>query len=301
MRRLALALMLVACRPPSAPACSTCAELERDVQQWREQRLAALRADHGWLTLAALAWLDPGEHRLGAADDADIVFPAGAPASVGTLVVQDGQVRLRVAEGVDARIAGAPVTDVVLRSDADPTQPADRVQLGPRFTFLIISRGDRLALRLYDLESPARRDFTQIPGFPASSAWQVQARFEPYDPPRQIEHPTVLGTDQPAEVPGVAIFNIDDHEYRLTPILEKGPHGDELLFVFRDLTSGVETYQGGRFLVAPMPTDGRLVLDFNRAHNPPCAFTPYATCPVPRPENRLALRVTAGEQAPADH
>jgi len=304
--RLALLALLIpfimaACRPP-APACSDCAALEAETRAWQDERLAALRGDTSWLTLAGLYWLAEGEHRLGAVDTADLVFPAGAPAEVGTLTRTGREIRLRISPGVDARINNTSISDVVLRSDEDPTQPADRVQLGERFTFFILARGDRLGVRLYDRDSAERREFTGIPTFPVHSAWRVAARFEPLAVPRKIDHPTILGTAMPAEVPGTVSFTLAGREHRLTPILERGPHGQELLFVFRDLTSGAETYTGGRFLVAPLPTaDNRLVLDFNRAHNPPCAFTPYATCPVPLPENRLQLRVEAGEKTPTGH
>jgi len=299
MRRLTL-LALLACRPPAEPACSTCTDLEAETRTWHAGRIAELTADHGWLTLAGLFWLDEGEHKLGSTATSDIVFPDGAPVEIGTLTRTGRDVHLRVAPGVDARIDDVSVTDRPLRSDIDKSRPADRVQLGERFTFFIIARGDRLGLRLYDRDAAARREFTDIPTFPVASAWRVAARFDPYPQPRTIDHPTILGTAMPAEVPGVAVFNVGDREFRLTPIRERGPHGDELLFVFRDLTSGAETYTGGRFLVTPLPQDGALVLDFNRAHNPPCAFTPYATCPVPLPENRLPLRVEAGEKTPAD-
>jgi uncharacterized protein len=213
--------------------------------------------------------------------------------------VRDGQVRLRVATGVDARVAGQPVTELALRSDVDPALPADRVQLGERFTFLILARGDRLALRLYDAESPARREFTGVDAFPLAGSWRIDARFEPHASPRTIDQPTVLGISQRAESPGIAVFTHAGRSLRLTPIVQHGPHGDELLFVFRDLTSGAETYPGGRFLIAEPPRDGVVRLDFNLAHNPPCAFTPHATCPLPLPENRLAIRVEAGEKTPA--
>ncbi len=136
-------------------------------------------------------------------------------------------------------------------------------------------------------------------GLPGCGQTPCSTIASPFTPPRKIDHPTVLGTVQPAEVPGVARFTVAGNEYRLTPILESGPAGDELLFVFRDGTSGAETYAAGRFLVAAMPKDGVVELDFNRAHNPPCAFTPYATCPLPLPENRLALRIPAGEKTHA--
>ena len=293
-------LTLGACHPPAPPQCSDCAAHEAEIAGWRAQRLAELGGEQGWLALAGLYWLREGEHRLGAAPDADIVFPAGAPAEVGTLTVQAGLVQLHVAPGVDARIADAKITDMALRSDVDPSQPAQRVTIAGRFTFLILARGDRLGLRLYDRDSPERTHFAGIESYPVAERWRVTARFEPYPTPRLVDHPTVIGTTK-AEIPGVAIFTIDGVERRLTPILEHGPAGDELLFVFRDLTSEAETYPGGRFLITGSPRAGALMLDFNRAHNPPCAFTPYATCPLPLPENRLGVRVDAGEKTPASH
>lgn len=289
------------CHPAAAAACSTCGQYEAEVAAWRAERIAALRAEQGWLALAGLFWLAEGEQSLGAVPGVDIEFPAGAPAAIGSVRRTGAVVSLRVAPGVDARLDGAPITEVVLRSDADPQRPPDRVHIGERFTFLIVARGDRLGLRLYDSEAPGRRMFAGIPAFPVAPEWRIQARFEAYAQPRTIEHPTVLGTVQPAEVPGVAVFSIAGQEHRLTPIRESGPDGESLLFVFRDLTSGSGTYAGGRFLLAAPAKDGYVELDFNRAHNPPCAFTPYATCPVPLPENRLPVRVTAGEQLPADH
>ena len=293
-------LTLGACHPPAPPQCSDCATHEAEIAGWRAQRLAEFGGEQGWLALAGLYWLREGEHRLGAAPDADIVFPAGAPAEVGTLTLQAGVVQLHVAPGVDARIADAKITDMALRSDVDPSQPAQRVTIAGRFTLLILARGDRLGLRLYDRDSPERTHFAGIESYPVAERWRVTARFEPYPTPRLVDHPTVIGTTK-AEIPGVAIFTIDGVERRLTPIREHGPAGDELLFVFRDRTSDAETYPGGRFLITGLPRAGALVLDFNRAHNPPCAFTPYATCPLPLPENRLDVRVDAGEKTPTSH
>lgn len=289
------------CHPPRAAPCSSCAEYEAEIAAWRAERLAALRAEQGWLALAGLFWLAEGEHSLGTKPGVDIEFPAGAPPEIGRLRRQGDEVSLRVAPGVDARIDGAPITEVVLRSDADPGHKPDRVQIGARFTFFIIARGDRLGLRLYDNEAPGRREFAGIEAFPVAPEWRIQARFEAHAQPRTIEHPTVLGTVQAAEVPGVAVFSIAGKEQRLTPIRESGPEGEMLLFVFRDLTSAAETYAGGRFLLAAPAKDGLVELDFNKAHNPPCAFTPYATCPVPLAENRLPVRIEAGEKLPAAH
>lgn len=291
-----LALAMTACHPAPTTDCGDCAAYEAELGAWREQRLAELKGEQGWLALAGLHWLQEGEQRLGADASADMVFPAGAPAEVGTLTLRGAEVTLRVAAGVTATLSGAPVREQVLRTEATP--PADRVQIGDRFRFHVIDRGGALAVRLYDLGAPARRELTAIDAFPVRGAWRIRGRFEAYAQRRTIDHPTVLGTVQPAEVPGVAVFEVAGQELRLTPIVEAGPHGEELLFVFRDRTSGDETYAGGRFLIAAMPVDGAVLLDFNRAHNPPCAFTPYATCPLPLPENRLPVRVEAGERTP---
>ncbi len=288
-RLLTLALASAACRPVAPPACLDCAEYEAELARWRAARVESLRGEQGWLALAGLFWLDEGERRIGSDPAADIVLPAGAPPTIGVITRQGEQVRLRVADGVDARIGGAPVVDVALRPDVD------RVALGDRFVFLILRRGERYGVRLYDTRAPARGEFTGLDSFPVRQEWRIRARFEPFTPPRTIEHPTVIGATR-AEVPGVAIFTVDGREHRLTPILETGPEGQELLFLFRDRTSGTETYPGGRFLVARPPADGVVELDFNRAHNPPCAFTEYATCPLPRAENDLPIRIEAGEK-----
>lgn len=292
----------VGCRPSAERGCPECAAVEAELAAWRAEREAGLRGSEGWLALAGLRWLDEGEYTLGGDPGADVVLPAGAPAQVGRLVVRGGEVTLQVAEGADVRLRGEPLRAAVLRSDAEPGVPADRVQIGGRFVMRVIARGGRLALRWYDAEAPERRTFAGLRAFPFDPRWRVRARFEAYDPPRTIEQPTVVGVVQAAEVPGVAVFTIAGREHRLTPIRERGPAGPELLFVFTDETSRAETYRGGRFLVAPLPgPDGALELDFNRAHNPPCAFTAYATCPAPRDENHLPLPVRAGELAPSGH
>ncbi len=293
----ALTLTLGACQPAAPSQRPDASTHAAEITRWRAAREAELRGEHGWLALAGLHWLSEGSHRLGSAPGADVALPDGAPAQVGILTVHGREVRLHSEPGIDVKLAGVAVTDTVLRSDADPAGP-DRVTISGRFELRIIARGDRLGVRLYDPEAPARREFTGLTAFPLAPQWRVTARFEPYASPRQIEHPTVVGTTK-AEVPGVAVFTVDGHELRLTPILETGPTGPELLFVFRDLTSDGETYPGGRFLVTPLPQGGALELDFNRAVNPPCAFTPYATCPLPLPENRLAVRIAAGEKTPA--
>lgn len=304
--RVVLVGVLASCAPRPGPAperpCPGCTAYEAELSTWRARRADDLRAEQGWLALAGLYWLSDGTHRLGADPRSDIVFPPGAPADIGTVTLAGGEVHLHVADGVDARVAPepalspVPVRDIALRSDADPDVPADRVALGDRFTFMIIARGGRLGVRIYDRDAPPRRDFAGLDWFPVDPRWRIAARFEPYVPPQQIDHPTVVGTPQKAVVPGVAVFTLAGREHRLTPILEHSPDGDQLLFVFSDETSGRDTYRGGRFLLTGLAVDGALELDFNRAVNPPCAFTAYATCPTPLRDNHLPLPVDAGEK-----
>ena len=288
-----LALILAACAPP-APAPEAHAA---EVRSWHEGRLTRLKSETGWLTLAGLYWLREGPNRMGSAPDNDLVLPAGkAPARVGVLVLAEGKVRLEVAPDAQVTRAGQPFASGPLRSDAEGDP--DLLEIGS-LNFLVIRRGDKVGIRLRDRESEARRDFKGIDTWPVSPAWRLEARFEPYDPPRQIGIPTVLGTVENMTCPGVVIFQAAGREFRLEPVLEEGT--DDLFFIFADETNGKESYGAGRFLYTEPPEQGRVVIDFNRSYNPPCAFTPYATCPLPPRQNRLALRVDAGEKAYGHH
>ena len=160
-----------------------------------------------------------------------------------------------------------------------------------------IRRGDRLALRVWDSASPLRASFQGAETWPWDPRWRITARWEPYATPRTVQQPTAIGTVEPVALPGRAVFEVDGKAYALTPTAE----GDDLFFVFKDRTSPKESYGAGRFLVAAAPKDGRVVLDFNRAYNPPCAFTAFATCPLPLPENVLPVRIEAGERKWGDH
>lgn len=257
------------------------------VEAWRTQRYVALRRDIGWLTLAGLAWLRPGRNVVGAAPDADVVLPSG-PERAGIVEVGDAGV---VADG-DFLHAGAPVRRLRLVSDheGDPTM----LELGS-LRFCLIERGGRPAIRIWDVASPARDVFDGIDHWPVDPAWRLDARFEP-SPGRTVAVPDVLGTIEERSAPGDVVFEVDGVTHRLQG-LEGGDAG-ELWLIFGDATNGAETYGGGRFLYTSAPdADGSVVVDFNRAYNPPCVFSPYATCPLPWPRNRLPIRVEAGERA----
>ncbi len=256
---------------------------EKEIQAWHERRIASLKRDHGWLSLIALNWLEEGRNEV---------------PSIGTLTLQSGTVSFEAASGVGAKLSGKPFSSGVLRTDADKDGPG-KVEIGSR-AFIIIKRSDRYALRMWDSNAEARKRFTGIERFPVSGKWRIEARWEPYDPPKKVKVPSVI-PDQPQDyvMPGVASFTIGGREYRLEPVLEAG--AEDLFFIFGDKTNGKDTYGGGRFLYSKPPNDGKLILDFNKAYNPPCAFTPYATCPLPPESNRLDVRIEAGEKVFADH
>ncbi len=252
-----------------------------DWEAWRAMRDARLRDRRGWLAVVALHWLEPGENRL-----------EGLP---GTFTLEGGEVELRAAAGDGYALRGRPVVRARLASDAGPAP--DLVTRGEATSLQVLARGDRRAVRVWDADAPARRDFPGVESFPFDPAWRIEARWEPFVPPRRALVEDVTGSVAEREVPGRAVFTVGARELALEPTAD----GDRLAFVFRDATAGKETYGAGRFLSADAPRDGRVVLDFNRAFNPPCAFTPFATCPLPRPENVLPVPVTAGERFAGDH
>lgn len=277
--RVAAVLALAILPMPTTPTHAADAEATA-WRSWRERREARLRQPEGWLALAGLHWLSEGENRV-----------EGLP---GAFFLQGGRVTLRAAAADGYLLDGAPVSERTLASDAE-AKP-DRLHLSTRVV-QVIRRGDELALRVWDSASPALRSFRGIETFPYDPRWQIEARWEAYPEPRQVEQPSAAGPPQKALAPGKAHFTIGAKELSLEPVLEDGT----LLFVFKDATAPRETYGAGRFLGAALPSGGKVVLDFNRAYNPPCAFTPYATCPLPDRQNVLPVRIEAGEKKVGEH
>ena len=264
-----------------------------EIQQWHQQRIENLKTETGWLNLVALEWLDAGENTFGSDSTCDVLFPSGkAPGKMGVFYLQNDSVWVEIAPGVPVTHNGQAVQRLWLRPDTEgkPTLLA----LGS-LRWFIIKRGNRYGVRLRDLEAPLVQAFTGIDMYPIDPAWRVTAQFRPYDPPKTIAVPTVLGTVTQERCPGALVFQINGKKFELDPIAAEG--AESLFLVIGDETNGDETYGGGRFLVVPMPdASGRTVIDFNKAYNPPCAFTPYATCPLPPKQNRLPVRITAGEK-----
>ena len=261
------------------------------VEAWRNQRYASLRRDTGWLTLAGLSWLRAGVNRVGSDPSGDVVLPAG-PSLAGTVTLGEAGI---VADGTFTH-AGTPADGLLMETDlhGEPTM----LELGA-LRLCVIERGGRLAVRTWDTESRARREFDGIPHWPVDPAWRLRARFEA-TPGRTLRVPDVLGTIDEQASPGDVVLEVGRASHRLQAL--PGGEDGELWLVFADATNGHETYGGGRFLYTGAPDgDGTVELDFNRAYNPPCVFSPYATCPLPWPENRLPIRIEAGERNYPNH
>jgi uncharacterized protein (DUF1684 family) len=247
------------------------------VEEWRRQREQRLRADDGWLTVSGLFWLKEGENSFGTDPACDIVLPPGsAPPKAGVFEHRQGRTVLRWA-------SGAPPL---------PIEPDKTIVPLGDLSFQIIHRGSRYGVRLRDKNSRFRKEFTGLAWYPVDPAWRVTARFVPHEAPRRLRVGSTIGEPQEFESPGWLDFELKGRKLRLEPAAE----GRQLFIIFKDLTSGKTTYPAGRFLYADWPQDGQVTLDFNKAYNPPCAFTPYTTCPLPPQQNHLPVAIKAGEK-----
>ncbi|MDX1632757.1 MAG: DUF1684 domain-containing protein, partial [Thermoanaerobaculia bacterium] len=295
-----LGLGLAGCQPaeaPEVPETSDAGSTERrpealraEIRDWRADREARLREADGWLSLVGLEWLEPGRNLVGSHPAADVQFPEKAPETVGWIEWREGMLTFEPAPEATVRLEGDPVVEEVeLTTDAEgaPTELA-----AGSLRFYVIDRAGDLAVRIKDRESPLLAEFEGIDSYPVDLSWRIEGRFDAVE--NEVEIPDILGRETVQRSPGRVIFEHGGREHELVA-LEGGADGS-LFLVFGDETNGEETYGGGRFLYTEPPEGGRVVLDFNRAYNPPCVFTPYATCPLPPPQNRLPFPVTAGEK-----
>jgi len=285
------ALALFAAAPARAAESSSLSAWEKELGDWRSHRFERLSSPDGWLTLVGLLWLHEGENRFGSSLANEAIL-AGAPPLIGTFSIKGQTIELASAPDVVVTHDGARVTRLVLATDATE-KPTVLVQ--GTLSFFVIERGGRYALRVKDSASRQRREFKGIDYFPADPSYRVEAHLEPAPAGATVPVPNVLGTMEPTPTPGVLVFELGGQERRITAFGERGT--DELFLVFGDRTNGKESYGGGRFLYAAKPdAAGKTVLDFNRAYNPPCAFTAFATCPLPPRDNKLDVEIRAGEK-----
>ncbi len=293
LRCLRAWLALAACALLAAPLAAADADYTKSIAAWRARAEAGLRKDNGWLTLAGRFVMKPGVNTFGTAADNDLVFPPGlGPAHMGTITVAPGRVFVKLAPGVVMTQDGIDMTDKVMGTDPEQR---DWVAIG-RAAFHVIERDGRYILRLADNRSAVRERFGGRVWYPIDERYQVAARFVPYDPPRKIAIVNVIDevSDEPS--PGYVEFTLGGRKLTLDAIRED----DGLFFVFRDATAGHGTYPPGRFLYIDKipPAGAALTIDFNRAYNPPCAFSEFTTCPLPPKQNVLPVAIEAGEKYP---
>lgn len=272
------------------------------IDAWHQQRVAELTRPDGWLTLAGLFWLKEGENRFGCDSDNDMVLPAGkALKHVGSFFLTNGRVYVAILPFAKVKNQDSVlVTHQEMISDASATPT--RLSFGTLSCF-VIKRGERFGVRLRDREHENRRHFKGIQRYPVLDKWHVPATLVPYEPVKKISITNAIGAVTEQNCPGALTFSMDGKNYQLDVLLEG--EKEPFFVIMADETSGGDTYGGGRFLYVEQPdSTGRTCIDFNKAINPPCAFTAYATCPLPPPQNRLPMAVTAGEkryQGPSGH
>ncbi len=272
-------------------AAETGAAYVAEIEKSRAARLERLMRDEGWLTLVGLHFLEPGSNTIGSAAENTIVLK-NAPAHLGTVRLDErGVVTITLNPAENVRVEGEQVLTATLREAG--AWPATRVTW-ETMTFFVIDRGGRKALRVRDTASERRKDFVGIDYFPIDPTWRIEADWVWFERSREVMIKNILGQESPALVPGKAVFERDGKTFELLPLVDGSD--DPMMFVISDLTSGVETYGAARFVYADPPSGGKVVLDFNEAVNPPCAFTPFATCPLPPKENRMEIAVRAGEK-----
>ncbi|HEY8994922.1 MAG TPA: DUF1684 domain-containing protein [Lacunisphaera sp.] len=262
----------------------------QSVEAWRAGRIERLQRPDGWLTLIGRHPLAEGTWSVGSAEDSAIRLAAG-PARFGTVThAPGGKVTITLADGVDATIDGttARTAELVYQGDKPTYVRAGTVN------FYVMDRSGKLFLRVRDNAAARLKNFAGIDAWPVDPAWRVEATWVPFDPPREVRITNIIGLVEPALIPGKAVFTHEGRTHELIPI-DEGPDED-LFFVLTDTTAGTETYEACRFLYAPRPKDGKIILDFNKVYNPPCAFTPFATCPLPPRENVLPFALRAGEK-----
>jgi len=264
----------------------------REIEKWRSDREVNLKKESGWLSVAGLYWLKAGTNTVGAGEKFDVRLTDNfKQGRFGQIDFDAGKALLRVESGVDAQSDGQRITGPIELVSDEKGKPTE-IRTGTQ-TFFLIKREERYGIRLKDSNSEARRNFAGLHWFPVNETYRVTARLEPGTEAKELKVPNVLGGFFKMKSPGRLKFTLEGKEQSLQAVEEDD---GSLFLIFGDQSNEKETYKSGRFLYADKAVNGETVLDFNKAENPPCAFTPYATCPLPPPGNKLALEITAGER-----
>lgn len=284
-------LLLLGCGP-SGPSESYIQEIEN----WKTKRLQELKGENGYVNLAGLFWLSEGVNTFGSSEESNFQFPEGkSPQSLGVFQLQNDSVFLIPSAESGIKIKNREIVDQVLAYH-------DSLEAVPEFNltslrWIVIKRGDKFGVRLRDLEHPSLTSMDPIVFYPLDMSMKVEADFERYDPPKFVKTSNVLGMVYDAEVPGILRFELQGQKFEMEPNLDGDLH-----LRFTDETTGKETYGLGRYLHADMPdASNKVVIDFNKAYNPPCAFTEHATCPLPPKANHISFKLTAGEKGYGEH
>lgn len=290
---------LIACESnPTNKKAPTDPSYIQEIDDWHKKRAERLTSSSSWLSLAGLFWLKEGENTFGAAKDNQIVFPEKAPAHIGVLTLVKDSVLLKINQDISLTTDSG---DSILRNGTVyyPQLGKATTMEHQTLTWAIIKRGKRIGIRLKDSENPAIKAFTHIDRFPVEKAWQVEGEFAPFEQAKNIPIENIIGMTNAEESVGQLKFSIDGKALTLD-VLDGGE--EDFFMIFRDETTGESTYGGGRYMYVPKPKkDNKVFLDFNKAYNPPCTFTAYATCPLPPPQNFLEVAITAGEKTYGVH
>src|SRR6476469_2176545 len=283
-KRVGVILVALVVSLPSAQAQT---DYTKEIEKWRQERETNLKKETGWLTVAGLSWLKEGTNTVGAGEKFDVRLTENfKQGKFGEIEFKDGKAVLKVANGVEAQADGKPIAEPVNLVSDEKGKPTE-IRVGSQM-FYLIRREDRFGIRLKDNQSKARVAFKGLNWFPVDESFRVQAHLEAFPEPKELLVPNVLGGHFKMKSPGLLRFALQGKEYSLQPVLQDD---GSLFIIFRDASNSSETYSAGRFLDADKPVDGKTTLDFNKAENPPCAFTPYATCPLAPEGNDLAVAI----------
>lgn len=273
-------------------SCKSETEYINSIEKWHAKRDSSIRNVSGWLSLAGLFWLKQGDNTFGSDPKNMIIFPEQAPAFIGSFSLNDSIVSVKINQGVEVLNDSTLVSEMILVND---NQPNTSVLSSGALFFYVIKRQDKYGIRLKDLEHPNLKSFSGIEHFPINPAWKIQATLIQFETPKTIPIPNVLGQVSNEPSPGLLKFEINDTTYQLEPIGERD--SKQYWLIFGDATNGDETYGAGRFLyVEKADENGNTYIDFNKAYNPPCVFSPFATCPLPPKQNILDVSICAGEK-----